>query len=193
METRIEWCERTLPMMLDALEDELPLRYRELCLSGYPSFPVGVQINVCDRGHVHVQIGPHSPMHLEMLYGLYGYTLAKILDTKPTTPKRPGKAVVESTINSVYDIISHIDVGLAEVYSAHVELLFTMLNQYVEAATGKPLVKSTEASRSPLRVPVGEEVVQRQEELQPPPEAMERARFMGINLFSGTRADRGVA
>lgn len=183
--TRVEWQDRTLPMFLDVLEDELPLRRRELHINAGATFPSGAQIHTCEKGHIHLWLGYWTPLHLVTLYGLYAYTLAKILDMR--TVRVPKAKRITALVHKVHDVIHGIDPAVALTYKNDIDFLMGWLAQYAKE------IDPAGASEKPLRVPVGPEVGPDPQVPETPPEALERARFMGINLFTGTRADRGVA
>lgn len=137
--TRVEYGERTLEAYLEELEEQLPLRHRLLCLNNAMTLPVGAQLFVCKHGHVHLVFGPHHSLGTYLMDGLYGYTMALILDTRAEPPKRPGLSVVHDRISKVQHAVSAIDMIIGESYANNLHVLHSWLDRYAMETSGKPL------------------------------------------------------
>lgn len=154
--TRIEYGERMLEAYLEELEDQLPLRWREIHISGALPLPLPVQLRVCEHGNLHLIVGPHHSMGTILVDGLFAYTMALILDTRKACPKRPSLEVVQDRIGQVHHVISGLDLMVSASYVHNLHVLHGWLDTYVEEASGSPLFPRPEArqtERQPAKRP----------------------------------------
>lgn len=135
METKIEWCERTLPALLDILEDRLPLRHRELFIHGDAPMH-GIFVRVCDSGHVHLFHGPLVPSVGVAINGLLAYALARMLDGAKRTPKRPHQTTIDAAMSGILAVLNEVDDSFAILFSHHAEIVMSWLQTYTKLRTG---------------------------------------------------------
>lgn len=154
---RVEYQEGTLPHALDILDEALPLRWRELRITTRAPFASGVSVFVCEDGHVHLTLGPHSPLHIGLMSGLLAYTLARCLDTRPKLPKLPSLKVCERSIGDVYNALHCSgDTELALAYQQHVPRLKEWIDEYIVARGETPHFTQGGKRRGRARVAVGD-------------------------------------
>lgn len=157
---RIEWSENSVVGFLDMLDEVFPLRWRELRISHETPCQSYIHIHVCVKGHVHLLLDPRLGLHGASLATLYGFTLARILDTRKKLPRYPSLKVVQRTIGEIHHAVICANSLMGLEYERHIKTLHQWLDLYAKEA-GKPpyfekLLPRRPARRRRARVAVGE-------------------------------------
>lgn len=81
MRNKVRWAGWQLPVFLDALVHELPLHWREIVFSVQQEQDQSqAHVYICTEGHVHCSVGMEVPKGLNIMAGLFAYTIAVAFD-----------------------------------------------------------------------------------------------------------------
>ena len=69
-DSHIYYGEKQMPLLLDLLEEEFPLKHRKLYIE-HGENPTHTELHVCSSGHVHLEIAPTSATALVSLLAVW--------------------------------------------------------------------------------------------------------------------------
>lgn len=153
----IVWEGRWLVVFMDELAAKLPLHHRTIIFDTNDNTKSIASIYICSDGHIHMTAGMSVCEAIQVMAGLYAYTIALTVDGRDRTEVTKG--FVGSIAKQVRRVISEVDEEIADNYATNIRMVRYWLEH------GGPLYfrdlmqerKTPEADEDPTEVtyPVG--------------------------------------